>query len=276
LRSGEAFDAIDDAGVRRLLAIGRDAVALASELVRSRTPRKWTTKGDRDLASDVDSAVEDLVRTYLMKQAPEVSFLGEEGGGNDPRDGLCWVLDPIDGTINYLHRVPLCAISLCLIHNGDSLAAIIDLPFLRTRYLTQRGFGAYTDNASIQVSQTNTLGSALVSIDQYTFGENAAHNNDLRLRLTKLLASRVQRIRMIGSSAIDLVWTAEGLLDACVIFGNKPWDTSAGVLIAREAGAHVVDLDGTDHSINSSATIAVTPALRDDLMAIVTKAALPS
>lgn len=105
--------------------------------------------------------------------------------------------------------------------------------------------------------------------DQYTFGEDAQRKNKLRHRLTKHLASHVQRIRMLGTSAIDLAWTAQGRLDACIMLGNKPWDTSAGVLIAREAGARVLDLDGSDHSNGSSATIAVTPTLEHDFMSIV-------
>jgi len=89
---------------------------------------------------------------------------------------------------------------------------------------------------------------ALISIDQYAFGEDAERKNRWRLRLTERLAHDAQRVRMLGSSAIDLAWTAEGRLDACVQFGNKPWDTSAGVLIAREAGARVLDHDGSEHS----------------------------
>jgi myo-inositol-1(or 4)-monophosphatase len=86
------------------------------------------------------------------------------------------------------------------------------------------------------------------------------------LRLTERLAHDAQRVRMLGSSAIDLAWTAEGRLDACIQLGNKPWDTSAGVPIAREAGVRVLDHDGSEHSQESRSTIAVTPALETELM----------
>lgn len=119
------------------------------------------------------------------------------------------------------------------------------------------------------MSGTARLTDALISIDQYTLGDGAAGTNRLRLQLTERLAKDAQRVRMLGTSAIDLAWTAEGRLDACVMLGNKLWDTSAGVLIAREAGARVIDLDGSEHSHRSQSTIAVTPALEADLMAAV-------
>jgi Inositol monophosphatase family len=107
------------------------------------------------------------------------------------------------------------------------------------------------------------------STDQYAFGDDAERKNRLRLRLTERLAHDAQRVRRLGASAIDLAWTAEGRLDACIMLGNKPWDTSAGVLIAREAGARVLDQDGAEHSQQSRSTITVTPALEADLMAAV-------
>jgi myo-inositol-1(or 4)-monophosphatase len=124
------------------------------------------------------------------------------------------------------------------------VAAVIELPFLGSQYTGLLGHGAYADGKRLRVSETSSLADALISIDQYAFGEDAERKNRLRLRLTERLAHDAQRVRMLGASAIDLAWTAEGRLDACVMLGNKPWDTSAGVLIAREAGARVLDHDG--------------------------------
>jgi myo-inositol-1(or 4)-monophosphatase len=257
--------AVDRDG-HRLLVVAKRAAALASEVVRSHTASTVTTKGERDFASNVDLVVEKRVRDFLSKHVPEAGFLGEEGGGSDLLDGLNWVLDPIDGTVNFFHGLPLCAVSLSLLLDGVTLAGVVDLPFLGHRYSGLRGQGSYVNDQQLQVSSTNTLSTALISIDQFTFSGNVEERNRLRLRLTEQLASRVQRVRMLGASAIDLVWTAEGRLDGCIILGNKPWDTSAGVLIAREAGARVLDQDGSEHSPDSGATIAVTPALEGELM----------
>jgi myo-inositol-1(or 4)-monophosphatase len=260
---------ISEQDQRHYLAIARRAVAEASELIRTHAPGKLTDKGDRDLTSEADLAAERSVRDFLSNKTPEAAFLGEEEGGHPTRHELLWMLDPIDGTVNFLHGVPLCAVSLSLCHAETVVAAVIGLPFLGTQYTALLGQGAYAGDKRLRVSQTSTLATALVSVDQYAFGEDAARKNRLRLRLTERLAQDAQRVRMLGASAIELAWTAEGRLDACIMLGNKPWDTSAGVLIAREAGARVLDHDGFEHSRRSSSTIAVTPTLEADLMAAV-------
>jgi myo-inositol-1(or 4)-monophosphatase len=254
---------------RQLVAIAKQVTALASELVRSKSPHMLTSKGDRDLTSDVDIAVEKFVRNFLRQHTPGLGFLGEEGGGTARTDGLRWVLDPIDGTINFIHGLPLCAVSLSLLKDDLAIVGVIDMPFLGTQYYALINHGSYVKNQRLHVSTIHALNTALVSIDQYTFGTGAEHINHIRRRLVEHLASNVQRVRMIGASSIDLAWTAHGRLYACIMLGNKPWDTSAGVLIAREAGARVLDLHGANHAMGSSATIAVTPSLEHELMAAV-------
>jgi myo-inositol-1(or 4)-monophosphatase len=260
---------ISDQDQRHYLAVARRAAGEAAELVRTHAPGRLTEKGDRDPASEVDLAVERFVRDFLHNKTPEIRFLGEEEGGHPTGHGLLWMLDPIDGTVNFLHGFPLCAVSLSLFDADTVVAAVIDLPFIGTQYTAILGQGAYADDRRLRVSQTSTLANALISIDQYAFGDDAERKNRLRLRLTERLAHDAQRVRMLGASAIDLAWTAEGRLDACIMLGNKPWDTSAGVLIAREAGARVLDQDGSEHSPQSLFTIAVTPTLEADLMAAV-------
>jgi myo-inositol-1(or 4)-monophosphatase len=257
---------ISEQDQRHYLAVARRAVGEAAELVRTQAPGKLTEKGDRDPASEVDLAVERFVR---HNKTPEIEFLGEEEGGHPTGHGLLWMLDPIDGTVNFLHGVPLCAVSLSLYDANIVVVAVVDLPFIGTQYTALLGQGAYADDKRLRVSQTSTLADALISIDQYAFGDDAERKNRWRLRLTERLAHDAQRVRMLGASAIDLAWTAEGRLDACIMLGNKPWDTSAGVLIAREAGARVLDHDGSEHTQQSQSTIAVTPALEAELMAAV-------
>jgi myo-inositol-1(or 4)-monophosphatase len=260
---------ISEQDQRHYLAIARRAAAEAAELIRTHAPGRLTEKGDRDPASEVDLAVERFVRDFLHNKTPEIGFLGEEEGGDSTGHELLWMLDPIDGTVNFLHGFPLCAVSLSLCDANAVVAAVIDLPFLGSQYTALLGHGAYADGKRLHVSRTSTLADALISIDQYAFGEDAERKNRLRLRLTERLAQDAQRIRILGASAIDLAWTAEGRLDACIMLGNKPWDTSAGVLVAREAGARVLDHDGTEHSQQSRSTIAVTPLLEAELMAAV-------
>jgi myo-inositol-1(or 4)-monophosphatase len=260
---------ISEQDQRHYLAIARRATGEAAEYIRTHAPGRLTEKGNRDPASEVDLAVERSVRDFLHNKTPEIGFVGEEEGGNSAGHELVWLLDPIDGTVNFLHGFPLCAVSLSLCYASTVVAAVIELPFLDAQYTALLGQGAYADGKRLRVSETSALADALISIDQYAFGEDSERKNRLRLRLTERLVQNAQRIRMLGASAIDLAWTAEGRLDACIMLGNKPWDTSAGVLIAREAGARVLDQDGSEHSQESSWTIAVTPTLEGELMAAV-------
>ena len=247
-----------------------EAVRRAGGIVRERAPGAVTAKGDRDPATEVDYAVEREVREFLLTEAPEVGFLGEEDGRFGAPDAeLMWVLDPVDGTVNFMHGVPLCGISLGLVRGDRQVLGVVELPFLGTRYSAFEGGGAYRDGERIGVAKdVGRLADAVVALGDYAVGPDAGERNVERLRTTALLAASVQRIRMFGSAAIDLVWVAEGRIAANVMQTNLPWDTAAGVVVAREAGAVVVDQDGNPHTTRSPSTVAVAPALRDELLGL--------
>ncbi|MER7211090.1 inositol monophosphatase family protein [Streptosporangium sp. NPDC000239] len=258
--------------VRTILPIAEQAVTIAADIVRTRLPGAVTAKGDRDMATEVDYAVEHAVRDFLTRETPEIAFLGEEEGGPAGEEGQVWALDPVDGTANLLHGIPLCGVSLGLIDNDTSILGVIDLPFLGSRYSAAHHRGAHLNGHPIHCGRTDDLTEAIVGIGDYAVGQAADARNRLRLAVTGELAARVQRVRMFGSAAVDLAWVAEGRIDAAIMLSNKPWDTAAGVLIAREAGAVVVDLDGTPHTVNAQATIATTPAILTDLLDLIAKA----
>lgn len=257
-------------GPASLLPVALRAADIAHELMRERGPGVVTAKGDRDMASEVDYAVERAVRAHLRERTPDIAILGEEEGvSGDAAAELVWAVDPVDGTANFVRGVPLCGFSLGLVRQGRPVVGVIDLPFLGTRYHASEGGGAYEGERRVRASGITGIGDAIVSIGDYSVGEGAEVRNRLRLELTGRLAANVQRVRMVGSAAIDLAWVADGKLDACVILSNHPWDTSAGVVIAREAGATVHDLDGSEHDFDSAATIAFTPSLEDELASLI-------
>jgi myo-inositol-1(or 4)-monophosphatase len=256
--------------VGALLPVALDAVAIAADLIRSRAPGPLTAKGDRDMATDLDYAVERAVRDHLRDRTPGVPILGEEEGVTGDGGGdLLWALDPIDGTANFVHGVPLCGVSLGLLNRGRAVLGVIDLPFLGARYSAVEHAGAHLGERRIAVSVTGRLNEAIVAIGDYAVGPDAQEKNRLRLALTAALAAEVQRVRMLGSSAIDLAWVADGRLDVSVSMSNKPWDTAAGVVIAREAGAVVIDQDGGEHTADSTATIAAAPGVADQIKALI-------
>jgi myo-inositol-1(or 4)-monophosphatase len=251
-----------------LLRTAVQATDRASQLVRERAAGNLTYKGERDYASEVDYAVERELREFLAAATPSIGLLGEEEGATGAVERR-WVLDPVDGTVNFAHGLPLCGVSLALVEGNRPVLGVIDLPFLGGRYVATLGGGTYRNGQRIRTSETASLGEAVVSVGDYAVGEGARGRNRSRLAVTSQLAQQVLRVRMLGSAAVDLAWLAEGKTDAMITLSNKPWDTAAGVVIAREAGAVVVDVDGSDHTTESTATIAAAPDLLGEVLDLV-------
>ncbi|MGZ5341606.1 MAG: inositol monophosphatase family protein [Solirubrobacterales bacterium] len=230
-------------------------------------------KGDRDYATEVDLRIEETIRAALSEAAPGISFLGEEEGGGDvaTADAL-WVLDPIDGTVNFANGSPLCAISLALVERGEPTLGVIDLPLLGERYLAWRGGGAHLHGERIGVVEKPGLEEAMVGFADFAVGSEARLENRIHAELMDRLIGRCLRVRVHGSESLDLAWLAAGRLDVTVMLSNLPWDVTAGVLIAREAGAGAFDYDGSSWSPHAAFTICCTPGLAGELMPIVQEA----
>ncbi|MFE3188898.1 inositol monophosphatase family protein [Nocardia sp. NPDC059240] len=259
-----------------LLDVARSAVALGCKLLSTSEPGAVQAKGDRDFVTELDILIQATVRTHLADETPEIGFLGEEaqpGGLEDRVPDLCWVLDPIDGTSNFIHGLPFCAVSLALVRDGTPVIGVVGAPFLALEYYAAEGGGAFVNGRPIRHRGTGALSRAIVSIGDYGVGAEAAAKNRVRLAVTAGLADQVERVRMFGSAALDLVWVAEGRIDACVLLTNKPWDTAAGVLIARESGAVVTDSNGAPHSLTAAHTIAAAPLISAALLELVQQAA---
>lgn len=255
-----------------LLATATSAVTDAADYIRTHHPVRVTQKSDRDMVTDVDMAVERMIRDRLAEATPDIGFLGEEEGGSQTANGLRWVLDPVDGTANFARGVELCAVSLALVEDDEPIIGVIHLPYIDRQYTAVSEQGARCNGEPISASGIDRLQEAIVAIGDYAVGERAEEKNRSHLQLTERLATRAQRVRMFGSVAIDLAYVASGIIDAAITLDNKPWDVAAGVLIAREAGALVLDTDGTPHSPRANATVAVTPTLREQVMPLLSGA----
>jgi myo-inositol-1(or 4)-monophosphatase len=222
------------------------AVDQAAELVRRSAPGHLTAKGDRDYATELDYTVERTVRKFLAEAAPGIGFVGKEEGRAGADGGLWWTLDPIAGTVNLAHAMPLCAVSLALVENERPVLGVIELPLLGSRYHAVEGHRAWKDGTRLHVSDTTTL---------------AEEKNRVRLAVTEKLAARALRVRMLGSAAIDLAWLAEGRLDASITLSNLSWDVAAGVVVARESGAEVRDGDSSNCTLHAVEAIAAPERL---------------
>jgi myo-inositol-1(or 4)-monophosphatase len=229
-------------------------------------------KGDRDFATDIDLHIETEVRASLAEATPGIPFLGEEEGGALEREEARWVLDPIDGTINFARDSPFCAISLSLVIAGQPVLGIVDAPLLGERFIARQGGGAYLNGVGITVAEVSGLREAIVGVADFKVGVGSEEENRVHLAVLARLAHESLRVRMLGSAALDLAWLAAGRLNATLMLSNLPWDVTAGLLLVREAGGTVYDHDGSPHSADSRYTLASVPSLVEPVRSIVAEA----
>jgi myo-inositol-1(or 4)-monophosphatase len=214
-----------------------------------------------DVVTQTDLRAEELIRRHLQEATPGAGVLGEEGETTEPGARLQWVIDPLDGTVNFLYGVPLFAVSIAAALDGEVVAgAVIDV--LRGELFSAHlGGGARLDGEPVSVSACATLPQALVVTGfSYHADERAAQGEMIRR-----LLSRVRDIRCFGSAALVLCWVACGRADAYFQRGTEIWDRAAGALIAAEAGATVV----LPCPENDDLSIATAPGVFDDLWSIV-------
>ena len=257
-----------------LLLAAERAVDAGSALLRRgrRQVGALVSKGDRDYATEVDFRIEETIRAALREVAPGIAFLGEEEGALDGAVEAMWVLDPIDGTVNFANGSPLCAISLALVERGEPVLGIIDLPLIGERYVAHRDGGGWLNGRRVNVLEPSGLDDAIVAFADFAVGPRAKVENDVHRELMERLVPRCLRVRVHGSECLDLAWLAAGRLDISVMLSSLPWDVTAGVLIAREAGAEAFDHGGAPWTPDSEFTICCTPGLVDELLPLVQEA----
>jgi len=216
-----------------------------SELPLGRFPAEGVEeKSAGELVSRMDRASEALIARRLLEAFPDHAILGEEGGHQGAPDAVCeWIVDPIDGTTNFIHGHPFFCVSIALRRGSRIEAGAVYLPYLDECYFAARGHGAFLNSDAIRlsVSQTTELGEAMVATG-FPYDHEAYPNHDNFVRVGR----RARAMRRCGSAAIDLCFVAAGRYDAYWELGLKPWDLAAGALIVEEAGGVVTDLDGGD------------------------------
>lgn len=230
--------------------LARDIAARAGELVRDRRREgvsvTATKSSPEDIVTAADRESEQLIRDLIEKARPHDGILGEEGGGTAGSSGVTWVVDPIDGTVNYLYGLPDYAVSIGVVEGEPDpetwspLAAAVYAPELEVMYTASRGGGAYRGSTQVHVNEAVDPRVALV-------GTGFGYDPERRTRQAHVvsgLIAEVRDIRRMGSAAIDLCRVGDGALDGFFEVGLNPWDMAAGALVASEAGARVGGLRG--------------------------------
>jgi myo-inositol-1(or 4)-monophosphatase len=197
-------------------------------------------KARQDYASEVDSQVEAEIIRELRRAFPDHGYLGEEGG-KQGRGRYTWVIDPLDGTSNYLRGFPHFCVSIALVEKGEPLLGVIYDPMRNEIFTASRGGGAYLNDRRLRVgSRTDLTGAMLVT----GFPPRERARLAPQLETVRSLLSEAEDIRRTGSAALDLAYVASGRVDGYFEAGVKPWDVAAGILLVREAGGRCCDFRG--------------------------------
>lgn len=220
------------------------------------------SKGRNDFVSDVDRMCEQEIIRTLRKAYPDHAILGEETGSHGDSD-YEWVIDPLDGTTNYLHGVPHFAVSIALRHRGRLEAAVIYDPLRQELFTAHRGGGAQLEGRRIRVSARKDVNGALIGTG---FPFKAQQHFPAYINQFAAVSGKAADLRRAGAAALDLAYVAAGRLDGFWEIGLQPWDMAAGVLLVKEAGGIVSDFKGGEDFMRSGNVVCGNPKLFKDLL----------
>ena len=237
-----------DPELRSLLLAAARAALTAGAIIRELYARPHTIrmKGEIDLVTEADVAAESAIIASLAEDAPGIAVMAEEswqGGGDQGQ--RTWIIDPLDGTTNFAHGVPIFAVSIGLLDRGQPLVGAIYCPMQDELFCASRGGGAWLNDQKIQVTATEFMVQALVATG---FPYDIRKHLDQIIAQTQSVLPKVRDIRRLGAAAVDLAYVACGRLDGFWEAALKPWDTAAGWLLVEEAGGRVTTFDGQPYS----------------------------
>lgn len=258
----EASRDLDDV----LLALATEVALRAGQLLNDERPAvlEVTSKSSpTDVVTQMDRAAEDLLSGGILAVRPDDAILGEESGERPGTSGVRWVIDPLDGTTNYLYDIPIWSVSVAAEVQGATAVGVVHAPALGLTYAATRGRGAVERSLRgerrLGPSDVSDVGQSLISTG---FGYDSAQRRRQAEALVHV-APRVRDVRRLGSAAIDLCWVAAGRTDAYVETRLNPWDVAAGALIAREAGAVVI---GDDAPVTAPYVLASAPGIAQEIV----------
>jgi len=226
-------------------------------------------KGPADFVSLADLRAEKIIRAELARARPKFGFLLEEAGEVAGEDASSrWIVDPLDGTTNFLHGIPHFAISIAVEEHGELVAGLILAPAHDELFWAERGKGAYLNDRRLRVSSRSRLNEALLAtgIPFHGHGDAARCSREIAAVMTE-----VAGLRRFGSAALDLAYTAAGRYDGFWEHDLKPWDVAAGIVLVREAGGMVTDIGGGENMLNGGQILAANPGLHGMIQELLRK-----
>jgi len=225
-------------------------------------------KGPADFVSTADLAAEKHIVGELAHARPDYGFLLEEGKPVESKDpmGRRWIVDPLDGTTNFLHGIPHWAISIGLEEKGELVAGVIYDPTRDELFWAEKGFGAYLNDRRIRVSERRNLVDCLIATGAPFMGNG---DHELFLDQAREVLAETSGIRRLGVASLDLAYVAAGRVDGFWENGLQPWDIAAGIILVKEAGGYVTDRTGRDGMMDSGDVVAANARMHHRLLKLV-------
>lgn len=223
-------------------------------------------EGVNNLVTEADHAAEKAIIEVIHRHYPDHQILGEESGASNGSSSMKWIVDPIDGTVNFAHGIPLNCVSIAIEENGVIIMAAVLNPHLNEYFFAEKGKGAFLNDQPIQVSsETNAINACLVTGFPYTY----INMPNGPLEIFERFVRKGVPVRRLGSAAIDLCWVACGRFDGFYEHKLEPWDNAAGYLIVEEAGGRVTDLEGQPFSVYQHKVLATNGKIHDEMVEVI-------
>lgn len=219
-----------------------------------------------NLVTEVDKRSEARIIEIIKAQFPKHNILSEEIGAIDKDSDTKWIIDPIDGTINYAHGIQICCVSIGIEKAGEIIMGGIFNPFSGELFFAEKGKGSFLNDRNIKVSNETIIDKSLLVTG---FPYNTGNNPNKPVEVFAAFVNKDIPIRRLGSAALDICWTACGRFDGFWEYNLNPWDVAAGCLILNEAGGKVTDFDGKEYSIYGKEILATNGQIHDEMMRVI-------
>jgi myo-inositol-1(or 4)-monophosphatase len=258
--------------MKELRQVLEEAVMAAGAIVQRRFQGDFVIdhkEGVNNLVTEVDKQAEAAIIQIISRHFPGHTILSEEAGLLEQHSDYVWLVDPIDGTVNFAHGIPLCCVSIALSYKGILQLGAVYNPMLNELFFGARGRGATLNGKPISVSRKEDFSRAcLVTGFPYKMPEHGDHP----LKVFERAIMRGLPVRRLGSAAIDLCWVACGRFDGFWEYNLSPWDIAAGYLIVEEAGGRISDFDGRPYDVFDKQTLATNGLIHEPMMAMIRNA----
>lgn len=224
--------------------------------------------GINNLVTEVDKLSEDRIIDVISSAYPSHTIISEEVGELKKQSEYQWIIDPIDGTVNFAHGIPLCCVSIGLMHKNNLVLGAVYNPMMNELFVAERGKGATLNGEPIRVSSKSDFSKAcLVTGFPYKWPEAEEHP----IKVFERFVMQGLPIRRLGSAALDLCWVACGRFDGFWEYYLNEWDVAAGYLIVQEAGGRITDFDGLDYNVFEKQTLATNGLIHDEMLKLIRK-----